>query len=75
MKRTLGARVRERRLALGITVQELALRAGVSASYVYAIEAGERGSHIDKIIRIAQALEAPLSDIWPFGEMNAGTDT
>jgi len=72
MKRTLGERVKERRLALGMTVQELARRAEVSVSYVYAIEAGERGSHIDKILRIAQALEVPLQDLWPLSPTPPG---
>ena len=66
MKQTLAERVRERRLYLDLSVQELAKRARVSASYIYAIEAGSRGSHIDKIARIAQALEVKLIDIWPY---------
>lgn len=65
MKETLGQRVKERRLSLGLTVQELAGRARVSASYIYAIEAGVRGSHVDKLARIAKALETTLLDLWP----------
>lgn len=65
MKATLGQRVKERRLMLGLSVQELAKRARVSASYIYAIEAGVRGSHVDKIARIAQALNTNLLEIWP----------
>ena len=65
MRKNLGERVRERRLMKGMSVQELAQRARVSASYIYAIEAGARGSHIDKLTRIAQALETSLLDLWP----------
>ncbi|MHB1627706.1 MAG: helix-turn-helix transcriptional regulator [Bacilli bacterium] len=65
MKATLGGRIRERRLMLGLSVKELAKRARVSASYIYAIESGERGSHIDKLARIAQALETSLVELWP----------
>jgi len=50
---------------LGLTVKELAKRAKVSASYIYAIESGERGSHIDKLARIAQVLETSLVELWP----------
>lgn len=63
MKETLGQRVKDRRLELGLTVQELAQRAGVSASYIYAIEVGARGSHVDKLVRIAEALGVSLLDI------------
>jgi len=66
MKRTLGDRVKEQRVLQGISVQQLARRANVSASYIYAIESGERGSHIDKITRIARALDVPLIEIWPY---------
>ncbi|MCY0876891.1 MAG: helix-turn-helix transcriptional regulator [Firmicutes bacterium] len=65
MKSTLAERVKERRTQAGLSVQELARRAKVSASYIYAIESGARGSHIDKITRIAQALGASVSDLWP----------
>jgi len=65
MKTTLGERIKERRLMLGLTVKELAKRAKVSASYIYAIESGERGSHIDKLARIAQVLETSLVELWP----------
>ncbi len=65
MKETLGERVRQKRVSLGLTVQELADRAEVSASYIYAIEAGVRGSRIEKLTRIAKALEMSLLDIWP----------
>lgn len=70
MKSTLAQRVKQRRLEYGLSVQELARKAKVSASYIYAIESGARGSHIDKITRIAQALEVPLTALWP---ADAGT--
>ena len=65
MKETLGHRVRELRLQNGLSVQELARMAKVSASYIYAIEAGSRGSHVDKLTRIAQILGTNLTDLWP----------
>ncbi|PWI57241.1 helix-turn-helix transcriptional regulator [Sulfoacidibacillus thermotolerans] len=64
MKEALGARVRERRLKLGMSVQELAKKAEVSASYIYAIESGVRGSQIEKLTRIARALETTVIDLW-----------
>ena len=65
MKKTLGQRVHELRMKKGLSVQELARMAEVSASYIYAIEAGARGSHIDKLTRIARILDTNLTDLWP----------
>ncbi|WP_235587020.1 helix-turn-helix domain-containing protein [Ferroacidibacillus organovorans] len=64
MKSGLGARMKERRKQIGMSVQELALRSRVSVSYIYAIEAGSRGSHIDKLTRIAQALGMTIDELW-----------
>jgi len=65
MKSTLAERVKEHRLSSGLSVQELARQAKVSASYIYAIESGARGSHIDKITRIAQVFQVPVTELWP----------
>jgi transcriptional regulator with XRE-family HTH domain len=57
----LGQRVRELRLSKAMKVRQLAHTAGVSASYIYAIESGTRGSHVSKLELIAHALGVPLS--------------
>lgn len=57
----IGQRVKQLRLAQSLNVRELAERAGVSASYIYAIESGSRGSHVVKLELIANALGVPLS--------------
>ncbi|MDI3328449.1 MAG: helix-turn-helix transcriptional regulator [Alicyclobacillaceae bacterium] len=62
-KRVIGERLKELRLERGLTVKELAERAGVSQSYVYAVEAGTRGSQVDKLVRIAKALGVDLSTL------------
>lgn len=59
-----GLRIREARTKRGMSVKELAAKASVSVSYIYSIEAGVRGSHIDKLTRIAHALDLRLTDIW-----------
>ena len=66
MSNSLGERVRQKRLSLNLTVQELAQKADVSASYIYAIESGQLGSRIEKLSKIAKALETSLPDIWPY---------
>lgn len=59
----IGDQIRAAREWHYLTVQELANKAKVSASYIYAIEAGMRGSHIDKLYRICKQLELKLDDI------------
>lgn len=60
----LGTRLQALRQQRNLTVRALAERAGVSVSYVYAIEAGSRGHNLDKLQRIAGALGVPLSQLW-----------
>lgn len=60
----LGRKVKKLRTQRGLTVKQLAEKAGVSASYIYAIESGTRGTNIKKLARIASALGVLLSDIW-----------
>ncbi|UOF92237.1 helix-turn-helix transcriptional regulator [Fodinisporobacter ferrooxydans] len=59
----LAGRIRQRRQQLGLSVKELAKRAGVSASYIYAIEAGMRGSSIEKLSAIAKELNIPIQTL------------
>lgn len=54
-------RIREQRQ---LSVRDLARIAGVSVSYVYAIESGNRGSHLDKLRKIAEALDVPVEALW-----------
>src|SRR5690606_28190456 len=49
-------RVKEYRLAIGWSQEQLAARAGCSASYVSRIESGQRSGSIDVRVRIAAAL-------------------
>ncbi|MBX6353214.1 MAG: helix-turn-helix transcriptional regulator [Thermoflavifilum sp.] len=61
---SLGERVKYYRQLRNLSVRELAKRAGVSVSYIYAIEAGSRGHNIVKLEQIAKALGVSLSDLW-----------
>ncbi|MDQ0189720.1 helix-turn-helix transcriptional regulator [Alicyclobacillus cycloheptanicus] len=60
----LGTRVKSFRLQQKMSVRELAKRAGVSVSYVYAVESGHRGHNIVKLGKIAKALGVPVSALW-----------
>jgi len=61
---TLAGRVRHYRQLKNLSVRELARVAGVSVSYVYAVESGVRGHNIVKLDKLALALGVTLSDLW-----------
>jgi transcriptional regulator with XRE-family HTH domain len=60
---TLGQRIRERRLELGITLREFARRVGVSAPYLTDLEAGRRHPGPEVLVRIAEALGLPPAEL------------
>lgn len=51
-----GKRVRELRLAKGLTQEELAERAGLHPTYIGGIERGERNLGLDNLLKLARAL-------------------
>jgi AcrR family transcriptional regulator len=58
-----GAAVRRQRLLHGLTVRELATRIGVSAATVSAIENGHTGISVQRLHRIAAALDVPAATL------------
>ena len=58
-------RVKEYRLAVGWSQEELAARAGCSVSYVSRIESGQRSGSINVRVRIAAALRRPTAEVFP----------
>ena len=65
----LGLWVRTKRLEQGLKVKELAEQAHVSANYVYAIEAGHRGSRLAELAMVARALGSTLAELWQEAKM------
>lgn len=59
----LGAAVRARRLALGLSQEALADSAGVDRSHMGKIERGERNVTFLNILRIAKAIKCMPSDL------------
>lgn len=55
----IGARIKQRRQDLGLSLRELARRAEVSASFVSQVERGESNASLDSLRRIAEALSVP----------------
>ena len=62
--RDLAQKLKKYRTAKRLSVRDLAKMAGVSVSYIYAIESGARGTNFAKLEQIAAALEIPLSALW-----------
>jgi transcriptional regulator with XRE-family HTH domain len=57
----LGDRIRGRRTALGLTLAEVAERAGLSIPYVSNLERGRRNPTVDAVRALAVALETSAS--------------
>ncbi len=52
-----GARVREARLDLGLSQEDLAERSGFHRTYVGTVERGERNPALRNIVKLAEALD------------------
>jgi two-component system, response regulator len=64
MKFDFAKAVRQRRLTLGVTQEELAWRAGLHRTYLAGIEAGSRNPSLQSIVRLAQAMEISLAALF-----------
>lgn len=58
-----GNKVREQRLLLGLSQEELANRAGVHRTYVGMIERAEKNITLTNIEKIAKALQLSIDEI------------
>ncbi|MGE0500546.1 MAG: helix-turn-helix domain-containing protein [Rhizobiaceae bacterium] len=57
----LGQRLSERRRALGLTLQEVALGAGLSVGFISQVERGITGLRLSSLAAIARVLDADIS--------------
>ena len=62
--RQFGAIVREYRLGIGISQEELGLRTELDRTYIGGIERGERNISLLNIARLAMALGLSLSELF-----------
>ena len=60
-----GQRLRELREARGLSQENFSLAAGIGRSYYGGIERGLRNVAALNLIRIAQALDAEIGDLFP----------
>ncbi len=64
LKESLGAAIRDRRKALGLTLQQMSHRTGVSLGYLSQIELGKNSASIETLYRICLALGIKMADLF-----------
>jgi CheY-like chemotaxis protein len=69
LREQLGAAIRERRKALGLTLAQMAERSDVSLGYLSQIELGKNSASIETLYRIALGLRVRVADL--FQSVNA----
>lgn len=64
LREQLGAAIRERRKALGLTLADMAKRTNVSLGYLSQIELGKNSASIETLYRIALGLRVHVADLF-----------
>ena len=64
IKHTLGKRIREQRVALGISQEDLAHFSGLHRTYIGSVERGERNVSVVNNVSIARALPMTPSELF-----------
>jgi transcriptional regulator with XRE-family HTH domain len=59
-----GPEVRRRRKALGLTLEELAERAGLTPNYLGTVETGKRDPSLSTVYGVAKGLRVPPADLF-----------
>lgn len=67
-----GRALRQLREERGMTQERLALEAGLNRGYYNGVELGKRNIALVNIVKIAGALEMPLSAVFAHVEKNLG---
>jgi len=66
LRRLFGNRIRELRKAKKLSQQGLAAKAGLHYTYIGSVERGESNISFDNIVKITDALEIPLRELFTF---------
>lgn len=64
LRESLGAAIRERRKALGLTLAQMAQRTGVSLGYLSQIELGKNSASIETLYRISLGLGMRIAELF-----------
>ncbi|MCW8219885.1 helix-turn-helix transcriptional regulator [Streptomyces griseolus] len=62
-RRAIGDHIRAARLHADLTQEAISLRTGIRIATISDIEQGHRAARIDSLIRIADAIGVPLSEL------------
>lgn len=62
-RKLLGKRIREERLRIGLTQEQLAEKVNVSTTYIGFIERGERSVTLEKLILLADCFQLPIDSL------------
>jgi DNA-binding response OmpR family regulator len=71
LRESLGAVIRERRKALGLTLAQMAKRTNVSLGYLSQIELGKNSASIETLYRISLGLRVRVADLFQAVQMPA----
>lgn len=66
--------IRQRRLNIGLSQEELGLRSDLHRTYISDIEAGRRNLSLRSLLRLASGLELSASDLLQMAEANIEVD-
>ncbi|MBA7616244.1 hypothetical protein ES703_23540 [subsurface metagenome] len=66
LQKQFGERVKDLRLAKGLSQEDLAFKAGMHRTYLGGIERGERNPSLKNIAAIARALDVALPELFSF---------
>lgn len=75
---SLSERIRERRQKAGLTLDQLAKKAGISKTYLWELEsdeAGDKKPSADVLLKIAKALSATLADLMGLPSVRVASET
>lgn len=62
-EKRIGLALRAKRIAVGLSQEELSFEAGLHRTYIGAVERGEKNVTLRNIVRLAKALKVEASDI------------
>jgi transcriptional regulator with XRE-family HTH domain len=66
VKELIGARIKELRRSKGMSQEALAEKTGISSKYISSIERGKENPTLDTFIKLADALNIELSEVFNF---------
>ena len=75
IEKQFGKRIRELRLARGLSQEKLAFKSGMHRTYLGSIERGERNPSLKNIAAIAEALRVSLSQLFSFEDRTSSAGT